>query len=367
MAKKQEAKLSLSETLLSLNKKYGEGTVLTLNQKSHNNYDMFSTGSLAIDHIALGVGGFVKGKIYEIRGWEGTGKSTVCGHAAAECQKKGGKVLYIDSEHAVDKNYFAKLGVNIDEMLFCQPTTGEEGFQIADELINTGEIDLVIIDSDNGLLPKSIIEGDMGDSAIGKKARLNSGSYPKLKIAASKNNTCVIVISQYREKVGVMFGDPRTTQGGHVLKYTADVILEMTKTSAKDGTTVVGNDTKVKAAKNKMSPPFRVAEFLVKFGEGIDKYNEIIVFGKQYNILTEWRRVVTYDDVKYPLDEFIQLLKDNDEFFDSIKAKLVERINNPDAEHIFEPEEDVQVAGGIVGSQKIEQPSLNLFENDSIL
>lgn len=339
MAKKQEAKASLSEALANLNKKYGEGTVLTLNQKSYGNYDLISTGSLAIDYIALGVGGFVKGKMYEIRGWEGTGKSTMCGHAAAECQRSGGKVLYIDSEHAVDKEYFAKLGVDINEMLFCQPNDGEEGFQIASDLIKTGEIDLVIIDSDNGLLPRAVVDSDMGDSSIGKKARLNSSAYPKLKTLISVNKTCVIIISQFREKIGVMYGDPKTTQGGHTLKYTADVIIEMTKTLAKDGTKVYGNETKVKSTKNKMWPPFRVAEFLVKHGEGIDRFGEIIYFGKQFSILSEWRKIITYKNQKYQTDEFIILLMDNPELFDQIRSEIIEKINSDDTKHIIEIED----------------------------
>ena len=343
MAKKLESKVSLAETMANLNKKYGEGTVLTLNQKSYGNYELISTGSLAVDYIALGVGGFVKGKMYEIRGWEGTGKSTLCGHAVANCQKNGGKAVYIDSEHAVDKNYFAALGVDINEMIFCQPSSGEEGFQIAQDLINTGEIDLVIIDSDNGLLPKSVIDGDMGDSSIGKKARLNSGAYPKIKTCISSNNTCVIVISQYREKIGVMFGDPRTTQGGHVLKYTADVILEMSKTLAKEGTDVYGNETKVKGLKNKMSPPFRVAEFLVKFGVGIDRIGEIISFGNQFKVLKKYGKVVTYNDTKYSVEEFTKLLEDNNEFFDHVRNEIIKAIGNADTEFDVEPVEENEI------------------------
>jgi recombination protein RecA len=340
MAKKQEAKLSLEEAMDSLNKKYGKGTVLSLNQKSYENYDLISTGSLAIDYIALGVGGFVKGKMYEIRGWEGCSKSTLCGHATANCQKNGGKVLYIDSEYAVDKNYFRALGVDVDDLIFCQPQSGDEGFQIAQDLIKTGAIDLVIIDSDNGLLPKSVIDGEMGDSSIGKKARLNSGAYPKLKSLIAENNTCMIIISQYREKIGVMFGDPRTTQGGHVLKYTADVILEMSRTLAKEGTDVYGNETKIKSLKNKMAPPYRVAEFLVKFGKGIDKISELISFGNDFKLLKKYGKTITYKENKYSLEEFETLLEDNPEFFDQIRTEVIELINNPETEFKIEPEAD---------------------------
>ena len=210
MAKKKQTEEVVENKLQSaldkLNKSYGSGSVLTLNSKSNTTYDIISTGSIGFDHITLGVGGFVKGRLYELMGWEGTGKSTICGHVVAECQKAGGKVLYIDGEHAVDKIYFEALGVNTDDMLIAQPGCGEEGFQIAMELINTGEIDLVIIDSDSSLIPKKVLDGDVGDSSIGYKARLNSNAYPKLKTALSANNVCVIVISQYREKIGVMFG-----------------------------------------------------------------------------------------------------------------------------------------------------------------
>ena len=203
----------LQEALDKLNKAYGTGTVLALDNKTDGHYDVISTGSIGFDWITLGTGGFVKGKLYELMGWEGTGKSTICGHAVAECQKKGGKVVYIDGEHAVDKNYFEAIGVNTADMLISQPSCGEDGFNIAIEMIKTGEIDLVIIDSDSSLIPKKVVEGEVGDSAIGLKARMNSSFYSKLKSAMSLNNTCVIVISQYREKIGVMFGNPTTKIG----------------------------------------------------------------------------------------------------------------------------------------------------------
>ncbi len=189
------------EALDKLNKTYGVGTVLALDSKTTGNYDVIGTGSIGFDWYTLGTGGFVKGRMYELMGWEGTGKSTICGHAAAECQKKGGTVLYIDGEHAVDKNYFQALGVDTTKLLIAQPSCGEEGFNIAMEMIQTGEIDLVIIDSDSSLIPKKVLDGEVGDSAIGKKAVLNSNAYPKLKGALSQHNVCVVIISQYREKI----------------------------------------------------------------------------------------------------------------------------------------------------------------------
>ena len=183
----------------------------------------------------LGTGGFVKGKLYELMGWEGSGKSTVCGHAVANCQKTGGTVLYIDGEHAVDKKYFEALGVDTAKMLIAQPTCGEEGFQIAMDMIETGDIDLVIIDSDSSLIPKKMLDGDVGDSSIGRKALLNSNVYPKLKGALSEHNVCVIVVSQYREKIGMMFGNPTTTQGGHALKFYCRCSCRGEQVSAKDG------------------------------------------------------------------------------------------------------------------------------------
>lgn len=331
MAKKQteaaSGKSKFQEVLDSLNKKYGEGTILSLGDKNHNEYDLISTGSIAFDHIALGVGGFVKGKLYELVGWEGSGKSTICGHAVANCQNNGGKVLYIDGEHAVDPNYFTALGVNISDMLIAQPTCGEEGFQIAMDMINTGEIDLVIIDSDSSLIPKKVLDGDVGDSSIGRKAKLNSDVYPKLKGILSKHNTCVIVVSQYREKIGVMFGDPRTTQGGHALKFYADVRVEVSKTHAKDGNDIYGNVTKIKTIKNKMAPPFRGVEFEILFGVGIDRMLEIMEMASELNILRKYGKTITYNEIKYDVEEFRTLLTDNDEFFDALKQNIIDKIN----------------------------------------
>ena len=331
MAKKKEVPGETGKfqaALDKLNKTYGIGSVLTLNSKNQNSYELISTGSLGFDYITLGVGGFVKGKLYELMGWEGTGKSTVCGHAVAECQSKGGKVLYIDGEHAVDKIYFESLGVNTDEMLIAQPSCGEEGFQIAMDLIETGEIDLVIIDSDSSLIPKKVLDGDVGDSSIGRKAILNSNAYPKLKTALSSNNVCVIVISQYREKIGVMFGNPTTTQGGHALKFYSDCRIEVSRSLAKEGDVTYGNLTKIKSVKNKMSPPYRKSEFEIIYGQGIDKFAEMMDLGTQYDVLKKWGKTVTYKDEKYDLDGFRTLFADNPEFEQDIKQSIINSIKN---------------------------------------
>jgi recombination protein RecA len=333
MAKKStslENTNKFQDALDKLNKTYGVGSILALDSKGGGNYDLISTGSIGFDHITLGIGGFAKGKLYELRGWEGTGKSTICGHAVTECQKQGGKVLYIDGEYAVDKNYFQQLGVDTTKMLIAQPTCGEEGFNIAMEMINTGELDLVVIDSDSSLIPKKMLDGEVGDSTIGKKALLNSNAYPKLKGALSKHNVCVIVISQYREKIGVMFGNPTTTQGGHALKFYSDCIIELTKSAAKEGDQQYGNLTKIKTIKNKMFPPYRKSEFEIVYGLGIDKFKEIMMLGDEFEILRKYGKTITYDGVKYQADEFEELLTDNPEFLTSITNDIIAKIKAMD-------------------------------------
>ena len=325
-----EAKSKFQEAMDRLNKAYGMGTVLALDSKTEGKYDVISSGSIGFDWITLGVGGFVKGRLYELMGWEGTGKSTICGHLAAECQKQGGRVLYIDGEHAVDKNYFQALGVDTTKLLISQPSCGEEGFNIAMEMINTGEIDLVIIDSDSSLIPKKVLDGEVGDSAIGKKAVLNSNAYPKLKTALSLHNVCVVVISQYREKIGIMFGNPTTTQGGHALKFYSDARIEVTKTGAKDGDVQYGNITKLKATKNKMCPPYRKCEFEIVYGQGIDRIKEMMELGNEFEVLKKWGKTITFRDTKYELDEFTAMLSDNEEFFNEIKDNIVLKIKEAD-------------------------------------
>jgi len=325
-----ESKSKFQEALDKLNKTYGVGTVLALDSKTSGDYDVISTGSLSFDYVTLGVGGFVKGRLYELMGWEGTGKSTICGHAAAECQKKGGTVLYIDGEHAVDKNYFQALGVDTTKMLIAQPACGEEGFNIAMEMINTGEVDLIIIDSDSSLIPKKVLDGEVGDSSIGKKALLNSNAYPKLKTALSANNVCVIVISQYREKIGVMFGNPTTTQGGHALKFYSDVRIEVSRSLAKEGDVTYGNLTKVKAIKNKINPPYRKGEFEIVYGEGIDKVGEILNLMNDYEVGRKYGKTMTFNETKYDLEDFKKMLLDNPEFNEEIKAAILNKIKQTD-------------------------------------
>lgn len=327
-----ESKSKFQEALDKLNKMYGVGTVLALDSKTSGDYDVISTGSLGFDYITLGVGGFVKGRLYELMGWEGTGKSTICGHVAAECQKKGGTVLYIDGEHAVDKNYFQALGVDTTKMLIAQPSCGEEGFNIAMEMINTGEVDLVIIDSDSSLIPKKVLDGEVGDSAIGKKAVLNSNAYPKLKTALSANNVCVIVISQYREKIGVMFGNPTTTQGGHALKFYSDVRIEVSRSLAKEGDLTYGNLTKVKAVKNKINPPYKLTTFEIVYGKGIDKVGETLNLMNEYEVGRKYGKTMTFNEFKYSLEEFKQLLLDNPEFYAEIKTALLNKIKQADVQ-----------------------------------
>lgn len=341
-AKKEEGapdgRSKLDIMMDELNKKYGAGSVLTSTSKVVEEYDIISSGSIGFDYKALGVGGWIKGKLYELMGWEGTGKSTICGTAVAECQKAGGVAAYIDGEHAVDSNYFTQLGVDMSKMILSQPSHGEEGFNIAMALIETGEIDLLIIDSDSALIPKKVLDGEVGDSSIGKKALLNSNAYPKLKAALSKHKVCVLVISQYREKIGVMFGNPTTTQGGHALKFYSDGRIEVSRTLAKDGDQVYGATTKVKAIKNKMYPPYMLTDFEIIYGHGIDRIGELMNLLNDYTIIRKYGKTITMldDGTKYALDEFAEKLT-HPEFFEEMKQKVIVKIKETDI-----PEEPIK-------------------------
>jgi len=332
--KEGEEKLSkLEETMSRLNKAYGAGSVISMGKKESGIYNVISTGSLGMDYVVLGVGGIVLGKMYEFMGWEGTGKSTLCGTLIANCQKAypDKKVLCIDSEHAVDMNYFRKLGVDTDALLLNQPSYGEEGFNIAEELINTGEIALCVLDSDSGLIPKIVMEAAVGEqSKIGKKASLNSTSYPKLKIAAHNNNCAIIVVSQYREKIGQMFGDPTTTQGGHCLKFTADVRAQVSKTliKAPDGELKPGNETKFKTIKNKMFPPYREHKFDILFGEGIDKFKETVNMAEELGIFERSGSWYSYNDQKVAqgFDNLLQFMRDNEDLYIDIQGIVISKL-----------------------------------------
>jgi len=334
MAKDERSKLEI--TLEKLEKDYGKGTVLSLDSKLRGDYDVISTGSLAFDWKVLGVGGYVKGRMYEIMGWEGAFKTTMCAHAIAECQRRGGKGVYMDGENAVDINYFKSLGVNTHELLLSQISNGEEGFEIALQLINTGEIDLLIIDSDNSFLPKAVIQGEVGDSAIGKKAKLNGSAYPKLKTALVNNNVCVIVISQYREKIGVIYGSPLVTQGGHALKFYSDCRIEIARSAfvkekgkeSDDKGANIGGVVRVKTIKNKTFSPYKTCSFDVIFGQGVDNFGEIIELGIEQDIIQRNGSWYSYGDVKLGQGtaSVKALMADNPELYEELKQKVIANI-----------------------------------------
>lgn len=328
MAKIKEVKKNFEETLAELNKQFGKGTIVHSNEKLVETYDVIPTGSINIDYLALGIGGFAKSKIYELRGWQGSNKTTICGHLVASVQKNGGKAVCIDSEHAWDLTYLSQLGVNIDDLYICQPDYGEQGFEVAIALLGTGEVDIIIIDSDSALQPKTVMEGEIGQSAIGKKAKLNSDFYPKLKVAVGKSNTCVVVVSQYRDKVGVMFGDPRTTQGGHALEFYSDVIIDLTKSLRKEGDETSGTNTTFKTLKNKTYVPFRSYKFPTLFGYGIDRIQETLDLADEYEIIKKWGEKVTYNEEKYNLADFTTMLSDNEEFLEEIRSKIIQKIKS---------------------------------------
>lgn len=335
MAKKQESQENKSKMELAiekLDKTYGKGTILTLDSKANDHYEVISTGSLGFDWKVLGVGGFVKGKMYELMGWESSGKSTICAHTVANCQKNGGVALYVDGEHAVDRDYFRAIGVDTTKMMIAQPGNGEEGFNIVMEAIKTGEVDLIIIDSDSSLIPKAVMDGDVGDSAIGKKARLNSDAYPKIKNLLVESNVCVIVISQYREKIGVMFGNPTTTQGGHALKYYSDCRIEISKSLAKDGDGIYGNLTKVKTVKNKTFSPYRYCQFDIVYGKGIDRIGELFNYAVDEGIIQKSGSWYSYKDTKLGQGDAAKgVFKDNPELYDEIETLILPIITKQEA------------------------------------
>ena len=332
MSKEQEAKLkALQLTLDKLDKTYGKGAVMKMGDSVVQEVEVISSGSIGLN-TALGVGGFPKGRIIEIYGPESSGKTTLTLHAIAEAQKAGGIAAFVDAEHAFDRFYAAKLGVDIDNLIISQPDHGEQALEIADNLIRSGAIDIIIIDSVAALTPKSEIEGEMGDSKMGLLARLMSQALRKLTSTISKTNCTVIFINQLREKIGVMFGNPETTTGGNALKFYASVRLDIRRSSQiKDGdSNVMGNKTKVKVVKNKVAPPFKTAEFDIMYGEGISKVGEIIDLGVAYEIIKKSGSWFSYEDSKLGQgrDAVKALLLDNPDLSEEIENKIYEALNH---------------------------------------
>jgi len=314
----------LKLALDKIEKDYGKGSVMVLGDKHQEQIEVISTGSLGLD-VALGVGGFPKGRIVEIYGPESSGKTTVAIHTIAEAQKAGGICAIIDAEHAFDANYARKLGVDVDALIISQPDYGEQALEIADRLISSGAVDLVVVDSVAALVPKSELEGEMGDSKMGLHARLMSQALRKLTATISRTGCCCIFINQLREKIGVMFGNPETTTGGNALKFYASVRLDIRRISQiKDGDTASGNRTRVKVVKNKVAPPFRQVEFDIIFGEGISKVGEIIDMGVELNVLQKSGSWFSYGDSKIGQgrEAVKQFLHDNPEAAAEMEAKI---------------------------------------------
>ena len=326
---------ALQLTLDKLEKSYGKGTIMKLGDTAIEATEFIPTGSLGLD-IALGIGGLPKGRVVEIYGPESSGKTTLAIHAIAESQKRGGIAAFIDAEHAFDRFYAKKLGVDVENLLISQPDNGEQALEIADNLIRSGAIDILVIDSVAALVPKAEIEGEMGDSKMGLQARLMSQALRKLTGTISKTGCCCIFINQLREKIGVMFGNPETTTGGNALKFYASVRLDVRRISQiKDSDEVSGNRVKVKIVKNKVAPPFRIAEFDIMFGEGISKAGEIIDLGVEHNIIRKAGSWFSYGDTRLGQgrDAVKQLILDNPELMDELEIKIKEVVTG---EHLAE-------------------------------
>ncbi len=320
---------ALKLTMEKIDKDYGKGSIMKLGDKESVEMDSISSGSLGID-IALGIGGFPRGRIVEIYGPESSGKTTIATHAIAEAQKKGGICAFIDAEHAFDASYAKKLGVDIDNLLISQPDYGEQALEIADRLISSGAVDLVVVDSVAALVPKAELEGEMGDSKMGLQARLMSQALRKLTATINRTGCCIIFINQLRDKIGVMFGSPETTTGGNALKFYASVRLDIRRVSQiKDGDVAIGNRARVKVVKNKVSPPFRQAEFDIIFGEGISKSGELVDLGTDHGVIQKSGSWYSYESNKLGQgrDAVKQLLLDNPEMAQEIERKITDKIN----------------------------------------
>ena len=321
---------ALQAAMAKIEKDFGKGSIMKLGDESVEDVDTIPTGSLSLD-AALGVGGYPKGRIIEIFGPESSGKTTLALHAIAEAQKAGGLAAFIDAEHALDRFYAAKLGVNTDDLLISQPDNGEQALEIADQLIRSSAIDIIVIDSVAPLTPKAEIEGDMGDNKVGLQARPIGQALRKLTSSISKTNTTCIFINQLREKIGIMFGNPETTTGGNALKFYASVRLDIRRvTTLKDGDTPIGNQVRVKIVKNKVAPPFRKAEFEITFGEGISRAGEIVDLGVELGILKKSGSWFSYGETRLGQgrDAVKKLIKDNPELSEEIEAQIAEALKD---------------------------------------
>ena len=321
---------ALQATMDKIEKDFGKGAIMKLGDRPEGDVSVIPSGSIALDH-ALGIGGYPRGRVIEIFGPESSGKTTLAIHAIAEAQKAGGFAAIIDAEHAFDRTYAKNLGVDVDTLLISQPDNGEQALEIADDLIRSGAIDIIVVDSVAALTPKAEIEGEMGDQKMGLQARLMSQALRKLTANISKTNTCCIFINQLREKIGVMFGNPETTTGGNALKFYASVRIDVRKvTQLKDGDDPTGNRTRVKIVKNKMAPPFRKAEFDIVFGEGISKIGEIVDLGVEFDIIKKSGSWFSYGESKLAQgrEAVKKLLIDNPELCEEIEGKIRETMKN---------------------------------------
>jgi recombination protein RecA len=330
---KKEKQEKLAEAMAKIDKDMGKGSVMSLSSKGIELIETISTGSLGLD-IALGVGGLPKGRVVEIYGPESSGKTTLAIHTIAECQRKGGTALFIDAEHAFDRAYAKKLGVDVDELLIAQPGCGEEALEIADRMISSGGLDMVVIDSVAALVPKAELEGEMGESKMGLHARLMSQALRKMTHTIAKNNTLVIFINQLRDKIGVMFGNPETTTGGNALKFYASVRLDVRRSvtaenSVKQGDVMMGNLTKVRVIKNKVAPPFRNCEFDILFGQGVDRIGEIVDIATDLKVIEKSGSWYSYEGSKLGQGRASvkTLLQDNSALSEEIELKIMNKVN----------------------------------------
>jgi recombination protein RecA len=328
-------KTVLDKALKDIVKRYGEGSIMRLGQAKHLAVDVISTGSLSLD-IALGVGGIPKARITEIYGPEASGKTTICQHIVAECQKKGGTAAFIDMEHALDPVYAAKCGVNVDDLLISQPDMGEQALEITETLVRSGAVDIVVIDSVAALVPRSEIEGDMGDPTMGTQARLMSQAMRKLSGAINQTRTAVVFTNQLRHKIGVMFGNPETTSGGNALKFYASVRLDVRRIqSIKVGSEIIGNRVRVRVVKNKVAAPFRTAEFDIMYNEGISKVGDLVDLGVDLDIIDKRGSWYSYGDIRLGQgrENTKEFLRDNEELMEEIEKAVMEQamVKNPSA------------------------------------